>query len=147
MPNREELHSLVDSLPEEKLEKVATMLRFAINPPQPMPELQKMQERTARFREEVEKRFRETRRSSCVGGMTGGGSFAAKEGAGYGTYSCRDWDGDAQVQQTLRFFKGPELETMPRFSISPDGDRLIYEDETASGGRTVRRTEEFPFHP
>jgi len=33
---------------------------------------------------------------------------------------------------------------MQRFALSEDGTRLVYEEEIASGGKTVRRMEEFP---
>jgi hypothetical protein len=44
----------------------------------------------------------------------------------------------------MHYFRGHELETMQRFALSADGTKLLYEEEIASGGKTVRRVEEFP---
>lgn len=145
MPDRHELHSLVDQLPDDKLEHAATMLRFVITPPRPDPRMERIQERGRAYREQVERRFRETRKPGTISGMSGGGSMMMKNGAGYGHHGFHYWDGDAYVQQTMHYFKSQELETMQRFALSPDGSKLLYEEEISSGGKTVRKTEEFPF--
>jgi hypothetical protein len=67
-----------------------------------------------------------------------------KGGKGFGHQSFGYWDGEAEVRQSMHFYRGYELETMQRFAISADGTKLVYEEEIASGGKTVRRTDEFP---
>jgi hypothetical protein len=124
---------------------VATMLRYAVNPPPPNPEMTRMQERTRQYREQVEEQFRKTRHPGTGAGFGGGGASTGKGGKGYGHHSFGYWDSDAEVRQSMHFCRGQELETMERFAVSADGTKLIYEEEIASGGKTVRRVDEFPF--
>jgi hypothetical protein len=82
MADRQELHALVQQVPPEKFEHVLPILEFAIDPPKPDPEMQKMHERTREFRTRVEKKFQETRRPGTGGGYGGGGSTMVKDGKG-----------------------------------------------------------------
>ena len=144
MATREELKTLIDQLPELRLELVRNMLQRYIHPPQPRPEIEQMQRRSLEYKERVEQRFRDTRRSGTIGGMGGGGSVGMYEGTPFGRHEFSYWDEKALVNQTLQLFEGQELEIMERFSISPDRTKLYCALELSSGGRTVNYTDEFP---
>lgn len=120
------------------------MLEHNIHPPAPRPEIEQMQRRSLEYKERVEQRFRETRKSGTIGGMGGGGIMGIHEGAPYGRHGFSYWDEKALVHQSLQLFDSQELEIMERLSISPDRTKLSCVIEVSSGGRTVNFTEEFP---
>jgi hypothetical protein len=103
-----------------------------------------MQRRSLEYKERVEQRFRETRKSGTIGGMSGGGSMGVHDGTPFGRHGFSYWDEKALVNQTVQSFDGQELEIMERLSISPDRRKLSCVLELSSGGRTVNYTEEFP---
>ena len=144
MATREELKVLIDQLPEPRLEAVRKMLEHHVHPPLSRPEIKQMQRRSQEYKERVEQRFRETRKSGAMGVMGGGGSMGMHEGARFGRHGFSYWDENALVHQTLQSFDGQELEIMERLSISPDRTKLSCVLELSSGGRTVNYKEEFP---
>jgi hypothetical protein len=97
MATREELKALIDQLPESRLELVRTMLDHHVHPPPPrpeienmpvpkigghipLPEIERMQQRSRDYSEQVLQRFRETRKPGTI--RTGGGTgfFGEHEG-------------------------------------------------------------------
>ncbi len=147
MSTRNDLYALIDQIPENQFEYIRQMLNVIINPPPPRPEVQRLQERGREYRKLVEQRFREARKPGTVSGMGGGSGIALdKDGAAYGHHSFHYWDDKALVYQTMYQFAGHQLEIMQRLSIPEDKTKLLYEQELSCEGRTVRRTEEFPFH-
>jgi hypothetical protein len=145
MDGRDDLHSLLDRLPEEMVRSVRVYLESLLRPRPPRPEIEQSRDRGREFRKMVERRFQETRQSGTISVMTGGGSLFPKDGETYGRNAFHYWDDKALVHQTLQFFAGQELEMMERMSRSDDGATLIYDQELSSGGRTVRNKVEFPF--
>jgi hypothetical protein len=74
MATRDELKSLIDQLPESRLEMVREMLNHQINPPPPNPDIERMQERSRNYRTLIGQRFRETGKP---GPLVGGGGFSS----------------------------------------------------------------------
>jgi hypothetical protein len=145
MAIRDELHSLLDQLPEDKLEAARPFLAGLQKPRIASPEIEKARQRTQEFRKMVEQRFRETRKPGTISTLSGGGGVFSREGKGFSNHAFHYWDDKALVYQSLRVFEGQELEAMERFSLSDDGRTLVYEQELSSGGLTKRHEERFPF--
>jgi len=145
MSTRDEVQSLLDELPEDKLRTVRAFLDGLLRPHPIRAEHLEFRDQAQKFRTLVEQRFQETRKPGTISAMTGGGSLFPKNGETYGRNSFHYWDDKALVHQTLQFFAGQELEVMERFSRSEDEGKLVYEQEMHSGGRTLRNRIEFPF--
>ena len=144
MASRDELKSLIDQVPETRLEMVHRMLNLHINPPPPHPEMDRMQRRSQDYQNLVKKQFHETRKPGTIGTMTSGGIFAEHEGTPYGRHAFDYWDDKALVHQILQFFDGHEIEIMQRLSFSPNRAALVCDLEISSAGHTVRHQDAFP---
>ena len=147
MISRDELKSMIDRVPEDRLKAVQGMLDFHISPPPPIPQVERMRQRGDEYRRIVEQRFRETRKLGTVGvggGFGGGGFSGMHEGEPYGRHSFGYWDEGALVEQVLQSFDGQDIEIMERFSLSPDRTKLFCQLELSSAGYTVRHSDEFP---
>src|SRR4051812_3864713 len=101
MADRTRLHSMIDELPDERVEQVTQMLWHLLSPPAPRPETERLQERGRDYRERVENEFRKTMKPGCTVGVGGGGNFDFREGQGFGHQSFHYWDGEAPVRQSL----------------------------------------------
>lgn len=145
MALRDELHSLLDQLPEDKLRDARPFLDGLLRPRAPSPEIEHARQLTHQYKKMVEQRFRETRKPGTISTLVGGGNVFPRKGKEYGNHSFHYWDDKALVHQTLRIFEGQELEIMERTSRSQDGATLVYEQELSSGGLTKRHEERFPF--
>jgi len=146
MGTRDELHLLLDRIPENELESARLLLNGLLRPrPALSPDAERARERTHQYKKMVERRFRETRKPGTISALVGGGSVFPKDGQAYGRHGFHYWDDKALVNQTLQIFEGQELEIMERISRSEDGATLVYEQELSSGGLTIRREERFPF--
>jgi hypothetical protein len=145
MATRDELHSLLDQLPEDKLRDARPFLTGLLKPRPASPEIDRARKLTQQYKNMVEQRFRETRKPGTISALVGGGSVFPREGQMNGNHSFHYWDDKALVHQTLRIFGGQELEIMERTWRSEDGATLVYEQELSSGGLTKRHEERFPF--
>jgi len=143
MPSREELKTLVDQLREDQLVHVEMMLRHQVNPPKPRPEFEAMRRRSQEYQQKVLRRFRETQRPGTIGTGGGSGGFGEHEGTRFGRQGFHYWDDKALVYQSMQYLDGREIEVMERLSISEAGG-LCCAIELASGGKTVRHSDEFP---
>ncbi len=146
MSTRDDIHRLVDQLPDGNLEQVQMMLSAIMNPRPTPPQVAEARARGQEWRKRVEERFRQTRKPGTISGMGGGGGIGFDAGRGsFGNHSFHYWDDKALVYQTIRYFSGQEFEEMERLAVSEDGTQLLYEQEATSGGKTVRHQEAFPF--
>lgn len=145
MANRDELHSLVDQLPEDQLQNARPFLTGLLRPRAPSPEIEQARQLTHRYKKMVEQRFRETRKPGTISTLVGGGSVFPREGKANANHAFHYWDNKALVHQSLRVFEGQELESMERISMSDDCTTLLYEQELSSGGLTKKHEERFPF--
>jgi hypothetical protein len=141
--NRDELHGLIDRLPEDKLDPIAAFIAGLMNRAPENPRRTELHHRGREYRKRVEENFRQTLRPGTIGCM-GGSGFVSAAGEGLSSHGFHYWDGKAVVFQTMRYFSGQEIEHMERLRMSDDGTRLIYEQEISSGGHTARREESFP---
>src|SRR5262245_6620016 len=105
MASREELHTLVDSLPEGVFETVHQMLtRFQVWPP-PRPARPPEFER---FQAEARQRHHQSVQAKHgIFSMTGGSSFDPTRGSG--SAGTTFWEDDALITETLRLHKGHQL--------------------------------------
>jgi hypothetical protein len=145
MAIRDDLHTLLDRLPEETLQPAHAFLNGLLRPHPRRPEVEQARDRGRAFRKLVERQFQEAGKPGTISGMIGGGSPFPQDGETYGRNAFHYWDDKALVHQTLQFFAGQELEMMERISRSDAGTMLSYDQELSSGGRTLRNKAEFPF--
>jgi hypothetical protein len=140
MTTREELHSLVNSLPEEALEAAyGALSHFRVWPPKLPPQVEEL-------RQAYEKRFKEIQDTHAgeIGGVAiGGGSMewplaqsAPPLKSGYWSFDHED--GDTLVVETHRYKDGHELAIVERISIQDQ--RLVYGHEiTGPQGKREQR--------
>jgi hypothetical protein len=110
---REELHKLVDSLPDAALENAQQMLvRFQVWPP-PRPA---MPPELERFRDEVRQRQEESVKGKRgVFGMTAGGGFDPTRHSG--SMGSTYWEDQTMIIETLRLHKGQQLAVTERIRL------------------------------
>jgi hypothetical protein len=137
---REELHRLVDTLPEAALEPAEKALQhFQVWPRQPPPEVERMQ------REHHERMLQSMRPGTIsVGG--GGGSYSAGSGGriGNGRFSFTRWEDKTAVVETHHFHYGHEITITERLRMDDDGKKLIYATEIV-GPKGKTQSQEITF--
>jgi len=146
MPTRDELKVLIDQLPDDKLIAVHRMLELNLNrnPPQLVPEMEQMQQRSKEYRQRVLQKFRENRKPGTLGTAGGTGYASTHDGVSFGRQGFHYWDNKALVHQSLQSFDGQEIEIMERLSFSADRTVLVCALEISSGGYTVQHQDGFP---
>jgi hypothetical protein len=113
MPTREELHKLVNSLPDEAIRAAHLMLsKMQVWPQPPPPDVQ-----------EIRKRM------ELRAGL-GSSGYDPDKGSGYSSFE--HWDGDALIVETHRHHQGRDLTIIER--IRAEGKRLIYRHEISGPG-------------
>jgi hypothetical protein len=127
MVDRPTLHQLVDELPEEALEATFRVLENYQNwPPKGHADAERMLIQTQeRFRRDYEEEARRTGRGSITAGISGG-FFSAD---GYGSASTPGWEGHTAVTVRVHLFRGHELHTVERISLSDDQRKLLFSVE------------------
>jgi hypothetical protein len=83
MAIRDELHSLVDQLPEDQLQNARPFLAGLLRPRTPSPEIEQARQLTQQYKKMVERRFRETRKPGTISALVGGGNVFPREGKAY----------------------------------------------------------------
>ena len=149
MVPREELKTLIDQMPEEKLDLVRMNLESILHPPVPNPKVEKMERRSEEFRGHLIERLKRLQAGNDPGtirGFGGGGGFgsgpAPKRGNGEHGYSWQD--GRARIKQRLVLHEDHEVDLVERLQLTEDEKTLVYEQEIYAEGRSVKRREEFP---
>jgi hypothetical protein len=125
--NRDELHSLVDRLPEGALESAKRVLgHLQIWPPAPPAEVQRAQQ------EQLE-RLRQSMKPGTSGSSGGGSSYTMGPGGRIqaGAVSSNRVEDGMSVVETVRFYNGHEITITERMRLSGDGKALIYVSEVA----------------
>lgn len=127
MADRPTLHRLVDELPEEALEATfRVMENYQKWPPKGHADAEQMlKQARERFRRSHEERARRTGGGVISGGV-GGRSFSPD---GYGSASTQGWEGPTAVTAKVHFFRGHELHTVERLSVSDDQRKLPFSVE------------------
>jgi len=118
------LYRLVDNLPSEALDATFRVLENYVKwPPKGHADAQQMLEQAReRFIRNHEEHARRTG-TGFIAGTGGGGSFSPD---GYGHASMSGWEGHTVVNVHVHFFRGHELHTTERLSLSDDGKTLVY---------------------
>jgi hypothetical protein len=134
---RDELHQLVDTLPEAALEPAEKALQhFQVWPrqPPPAPEIERMN------REHHERMLRSMRPGTISGGGGGGSYSVGREGRiQNGRFSFTRWEERTQVVETHHFHEGHEITVTKRMRMDDDGKSLAYATEIVGpNGKTHR---------
>lgn len=131
MPTREELHNLIESLPEGAMEGAQRLLsNLQVWPPPGLPDLAAMRKRHEEHRAETRKRMAAQQRPGTISGF--GGTANYNPNIGSGQSSTNHWDGDTFIVQTYRQHLGHELMVIERIRL--DGQRLIYTHKVTGPG-------------
>src|SRR5678815_2595748 len=101
MPTRDELHKLIDSLPEGAIETAHRILtNMQVWPPPPPPSVEEMRQRMHQRMEDQRREVMNRQRPGTFAGFGGRSSFNPDKGVGSSSFNY--WDGDTFVQETLR---------------------------------------------
>jgi len=116
MPSREELHKLVDSMPEGAIDAAhRTLSHLQIWPPAPPPAVEEMRQRMKERIEERRRGVMQHQRSGMIGGFGRSGNYDPDRGSASSSFS--HWDDDTFVTETLRRHKGHEYTVVERVRV------------------------------
>jgi hypothetical protein len=150
MATREELKSLIDQLPEAKLDLVGLSLESILHPPAPNPRIEQFRQRSEEFQKQLPERLKQLQAGGDPGvvrgfGMVGGaGGLGSERRQAHGQYSYSWQEERAHVIHRLILHAGHDIDIVERLETTVDERFLLYEQELYSGGRVVKRKEEFP---
>src|SRR5690348_2891319 len=131
MPTREELHKLIDSLPDGAMEAAQRLLsNLQTWPPPGLPDQAAMRKRHEEHREEMRKRMLAQQRPGTISGFGGSGNYNPRTGSG--SHGMHHWEGDTLIVQTYRQHLGYELMVIERIRV--EGQHLIYKHEVTGPG-------------
>jgi hypothetical protein len=131
MPTREELHKLIDSVPEGTMEAAHRALsNLQVWPPAGLPDMETMRKRHKQHREEARNRMVAQQRPGTFSGFGGTANYNPTTGSGQSRMN--HWEGDTSVVQTYLLHRGHELMIIERIRV--DGQRLIYDHEVTGPG-------------
>src|SRR6478735_3592898 len=98
MPTREELHKLIDSMPDGAMEVAHRALaNLQVWPPPGLPDMETIRKRHEQHREEARNRMLAQQRPGTLGGFGGGGGYNPRTGSG--SYGTNHWEGDTFIVQ------------------------------------------------
>jgi hypothetical protein len=142
MPNRNSLHNLVDTLPEEALESIGRVLQHHQKwPPQPPIDAKKLHDQVRERFAKYAKEYSPQTGHGPFAGFSGGGHVSAE---GDARASMTGWEGDTRVEVEHRVFRGHKLEIEERLRISDDKKSLLYSQSVKGpAGKTVSHEIEF----
>jgi hypothetical protein len=125
MFDRTSLHDLVDAIPDNSLDVTFRVLEhYQKHPPSNESDPEKLRAKARnRVIRGAHNRARRTgvQVSSLLGGCIGPD--------GYGSASAQGWDGQTCLASRVCFYRGCELHTVDRLSLSEDGTKLRYSVE------------------
>jgi len=133
MATREELHTLIDSMPEEAIDAARRLLsHFQVWPPA-------LPSQVEELRQSYEQRLKEVQASGTdLGGLGVGGGMVEwpedppKGGLRTGYWSFDHSDGETVMVETHRYKDGYELAIIERIRI--EGEHLFYTHEITGPG-------------
>ena len=149
MASRDELKTLIDQMPEEKLDLVRMNLESILHPPAPNPWVEKIMRRSEEFQKQLPERLKQLQAGNppdSIHGFHGGGSFGSGPPPirGNGEHSYGWQEGRAVVRHRLLLHENHEMDFVERLQLTEDEKTLVYEQEIYAEGRSVKRREEFP---
>jgi len=125
MFDRASLHNLVDAIPDDALDVTFRVLEhYQKHPPSNESDPAKLRAKArSRVIRGAHNRARRTgvEVSSLLGGCVGPD--------GYGSASAQGWEGQTCLVSRVCFYRGCELHSVDRLSLSDDGTRLVYSVE------------------
>src|SRR5262245_40319348 len=133
MPSREELHKLIDSMPNGAIDAAHRVLSsLQKGPPSPPPDMAMMRSRLDERRFEVRKQMEERlqRRPGMVTGFGSSGNHNPATGCGSSSFSY--WDDNGFVTQTYRQHLGHEMMIIERIRV--ENKQLVYKHEITGPG-------------
>jgi hypothetical protein len=131
MPSREELHTLVESLPDGAIDSAHRVLsQLQVWAPTPPLGVQEMRQRMQQRMEERRLGATQRQKPGTIAGFGGSGSYDPDRGSASSSFS--HWDDDTFVTETLRRHKGHEFTVVERVRV--DATRLIYKHEITGPG-------------
>jgi hypothetical protein len=129
MPRRDELKTIIDQMPPEKLDLVHMNLESILHPPVLDPQIEQIMRRSEQLQREL---------------VNASPSCRLDANQGY-TYSW--FEGITHVTHRLMIHAGREMDIVERLQLTEDETMLIFEQEIYAEGRIVKRKEEFPVTP
>ena len=137
MQSREDLHKLIDSLPEGAIEAAhRTLSHLQIWPPAPPPGVEEMRHSMRQRMDERRRELMQRQRPGMIAGFGRSSNYDPDRGSASSSFS--HWDGDTFVEETLRRHKVHEFTVAERVRV--DGMHLIYKHEiTGPGGKHDER--------
>jgi hypothetical protein len=150
MATRAELKALIDQLPEAKLDLVGSSLESILHPPAHNPRIEQFRQRSEEFQKQLPERLKQLQAGGDPSvargfGMVGGtGGLGSGRRQAHGQYSYSWQEERARVTHRLILHAGHDIDIVERLEITVDERFLLYEQELNSGGRVVKRKEEFP---
>jgi hypothetical protein len=133
MSDRDKLHQLVDILPEVAIDATFRVLEnYQKWPPKGHADASEMlREAQEGFRRQHERRAQREGRG-FLSASVGGGSLSPD---GHGSASTTGWEGHTLVTVKVHYFRGRELHTVERLSLSEDQRKLLFslEIKTTNG--------------
>jgi hypothetical protein len=150
MATREELKALIDELPEEKLGLASLNLESILHPPAPNPRIEQFIQRSEEFQKQLPERLKQLQAGGDPSVLRGFGMVGGTGGLGpgrrqaFGQHSYSWQEKRSHVTHRLILHAGHDIDIVERLEITADERFLLYEQELYSGGRVVKRKEEFP---
>jgi hypothetical protein len=149
MASRDELKTLIDQMPEEKLDLVRMNLESILHPPAPNPLVEKIMRRSEEFQKQLPERLKQLQAGNppdSIRGFHGGGGFGSgpppMKGNGDCSYSWQE--GRVVVRHRFVLHENHEMDFVERLQLTEDEKTVVYEQEIYAEGRSVKRREEFP---
>ncbi|SRR6266705_5234213 len=128
---REQLHALIESMPEGAMEGAHRMLlNLQVWPPPPPRGVEQMREQMRKRMEERRLEMMQRQRPGTVGAFGAHSNYDPSKGAGSSSFGY--WDGDTYVQETYRRHHGHELTVIERIRV--EGQRFVYKHEVSGPG-------------
>ena len=123
MSNRDSLHRLVDTLPEEALESIERVLQHHQKwPPRPPIDAQKLHDQVEERLRQFAKQHPAPAGQGRISGFATGGHVSAE---GDASVSMTGWEGNTRLKVEHRVFRGHKLEFEERLRISEDEKSLL----------------------
>jgi hypothetical protein len=152
MPTRNDLKTLIDEMPPEKLDVVRMNLENILHPPAPNAKVERIIRRSEEFQKQLPERLKQLQagcKPETIRGFSGGGGFGAGPGlrGGQGQVAYSWWEDITYVTHRFVLHGGREMDIVERLQLAEDDTKLIHELEIYAEGRVVKRKEEFPVIP
>jgi hypothetical protein len=144
---REDLKTLIDQAREDKLDLIRSSLEGILHPRSRDPRIEQFMQRSEEFQRQLPERLEKLQAGNDPGTVRGwemaGGVGGYLGSLAYGSHEYTWQEGRVHVAHKLLIHAGHEMDVVDRLQVTEDDKYLIYEQEIYSGGRIVKRKEEF----